>query len=89
MNVDKVKILVVDDMLPNRVFLQDEIIILGHDCLLAEDGMSALEKIKENSPDLVLLDIMMPKMDGYQVLQHMKDNEDFKHIPVIVISASS
>ena len=80
-------ILIVDDMEPNRIVLQDQIITLGHTPFLAENGLLALEKIPEHRPDLILLDIMMPQMDGYQVLARLKSDSTMRHIPVIMISA--
>lgn len=59
----------------------------GHTTATAVDGNQALEMIREQAFDLVLLDIMMPEMNGYQVLEHMKGDEELRHIPVIMISA--
>lgn len=63
-------------------FLQREGYDVGH----AEDGMDALNKIKERKPDLILLDLMMPRMNGFELLKQLKGNRDTKNIPVIVIS---
>jgi putative two-component system response regulator len=82
------RILIVDDSNVNRLILQDHIIALGHTPLLAENGLVALEKIAEHQPDLILLDIMMPKMNGYQVLERLKSDEILCHIPVIMVSAN-
>lgn len=60
---------------------------LGYEPLLAKDGKSALLQIENENPDLVLLDILMPEMNGYEVLEHIKSNPDLCHIPVIMISA--
>jgi sigma-B regulation protein RsbU (phosphoserine phosphatase) len=60
---------------------------LSCDTRLATDGRQALEEIAARAPDLVLLDIMMPEMDGFEVLARLKDNEAWREIPVIVISA--
>jgi putative two-component system response regulator len=81
------KILIVDDLEPNRMVLNDQVESLGHIPIMAENGVSALGQINSNNPDLVLLDIMMPEMDGYQVLETMKSDTNFRHIPVIMISA--
>jgi DNA-binding response OmpR family regulator len=54
---------------------------------VAEDGMEALRKIEESKPDLVLLDLVMPKLNGLDALKSMKENEATKDIPVIVLSA--
>ncbi len=81
-------ILIVDDSDANRLILQDYIITLGHTSVLAENGLVGLEKVTEHQPDLILLDIMMPKMDGYQVLARLKSDSCLRHIPVIMVSAN-
>ncbi len=86
--VENAKILIVDDVFVNRDILQDIILTLGHTPLLAEDGVSALEKIRKELPDIVLLDIRMPEMDGYEVLRQIKDEFSLqRHIPIIMITA--
>ncbi len=80
------KILVVDDMDLNREALRDLCVILGYKPTLVENGQAALEVMEETPPDLVLLDIMMPDMDGYAVLDRMKSDDKLRGIPVIVIS---
>ena len=80
-------ILIVDDSEANRILLHDLILSIGHEPLLAENGLSALAQIRTTKPDLVLLDILMPGMDGYGVLQRMKDAGMPPGIPVIVISS--
>jgi len=81
------KILIVDDMETNRELLFNMMKKLGYETMLAENGLSALSIINKVLPDIILLDIMMPEMDGFQVLEHLKGNNKFCHIPVIVISA--
>ena len=81
------RILIVDDKEANRNILNERVNALGHISILAENGLSALAQIRKQPPDLVLLDILMPGMDGYEVLCHLKDNTSLRHIPVIVISA--
>ena len=80
-------ILVVDDAEINRMMLQGLIESLGYDSVSAENGAEALEIIRSNTPDLVLLDIVMPVMDGYEVLKSLKTDSDFRNIPVIVVSS--
>jgi DNA-binding response OmpR family regulator len=79
--------LVVDDVEWNRELLYYRLIRRGHRVTLAEDGKSALQMMRNDSFDIVLLDIMMPQMDGYQVLDIMKKDSELRHLPVIVISA--
>ena len=59
----------------------------GYTVIWAKDGGEALESIASNKPDLVLLDIMMPIMDGYEVLKKVKEQENLKSIPVIMLTA--
>ena len=84
---DQSTILIVDDQETNRQILEDHVRLMGHKSMLAENGLSALAKIGRDSPDLVLLDIMMPVMDGHEVLEKMGANSSTRDIPVIVISA--
>ena len=78
---------IVDDIEDNRIVLQDMIQALGHKTTLAVNGMDAYSLIKFQPPDLVLLDILMPEMDGYEVLENIKADEDLNYIPVIMITA--
>jgi len=81
------KILVVDDTEMNRDMLSTLVEADGHKAFLAENGRLALESIKTNSFDLILLDVMMPEMNGYQVLEQLKSDSSLRDIPVIVLSA--
>jgi len=80
-------VLVVDDIETNRDMLCRLLEADGHKASVAENGRIALELIKAQPFDLVLLDIMMPEMDGYQVLQNLKSDQTLRDIPVIVLSA--
>jgi adenylate cyclase len=80
-------ILVVDDNRVNRLKLSRGLEQQGYTVALAENGQRALEMIQAQSFDLVLLDIVMPKMNGYQVLERMKRCSALRDIPVIVVSA--
>jgi len=80
-------ILVVDDQRTNRLKLSLGLKQQGHTAGEAENGMQALEKLRAEAFDLVLLDIIMPEMDGYQVLEQMKADPVLRDVPVIVISA--
>ena len=59
----------------------------GYQCLTAYDGKEALDKAKSENPDLILLDIMMPKMNGYKVARLLKFDQKYKHIPIIMLTA--
>jgi two-component system, sensor histidine kinase and response regulator len=80
-------ILIVDDIEANRNVLKSLVESLGHSALLAENGLSALSKLETEAADLILLDILMPEMDGYEVLQHLKSNPQTQNIPVVMVSA--
>lgn len=80
-------VLVVDDNEANRDLLRRRLARQGYSVTVAENGYRALELIESEPVDLVLLDIMMPRMNGYQVLEQIKSNPDLRHIPVLVISA--
>ena len=80
-------LLIVDDNEMNRDMLSRRVQRQGYTFGMAENGMQALDMLKEQPYDLVLLDIMMPEMDGYAVLGHLKADPVLRHIPVIMISA--
>ena len=87
MNQSQGHILVVDDDQQSLITLVHNLEQQGYTISLAEDGKQALEMIEAESYDLVLLDILMPVMDGYQVLEYMKNSGTLRDIPVIIISA--
>jgi len=80
-------ILIVDDDEANRTVLHNAILSMGHIPLLAENGQSALSMIKQQQPDLILLDLIMPVMDGYETLSYLKSDKTYKNIAVLLISA--
>jgi adenylate cyclase len=83
----KPKILIVDDEPFNIDYLEQELEDLHYDIISARDGREALNKVKRELPDLILLDIMMPVMDGFTVLAQLKADPALRNIAVIVISA--
>lgn len=80
------RVLVVDDNAMNRQMLTDFIEMLGHECRQADSGAGALEIIASWSPDTVLLDNQMPGMSGLDVLARLAEDEELRHVPVIMIS---
>jgi len=80
-------ILVVDDTALNRQFLKDELEDEGYVVDTADDGQQALDVVTKNPPDLILLDIMMPKVDGYEVCRRLKSDERTILIPVVMVTA--
>jgi DNA-binding response OmpR family regulator len=83
----KARVLVVDDNEDNRAILERRLVRQGYAVECAEDGSRALKMLEDRPCDLVLLDIMMPEVDGYEVLQRVKANPRTRDIPVIMISA--
>jgi DNA-binding response OmpR family regulator len=84
---DKVHVLVVDDNEMNRDMLSRRLKRQEYEVTIAEDGERALEIVQQQSFSLVLLDIMMPNLSGYEVLERLKADPKTQHIPVIMISA--
>ena len=83
------RILVVDDLLPNLKLLEAKLSNEYFEVKTAESGLEALECIAADPPDFVLLDIMMPGMDGFEVCSKMKANPNSAHIPVVMVTALS
>jgi putative two-component system response regulator len=83
----KFKVLIVDDNKVNVELIRSQLKPNGYDLSVAYDGEEALEKIEKSPPDLVLLDLMMPKISGYEVCRSIKQNKNTQFIPVIVITA--
>ncbi|MEQ9504802.1 MAG: response regulator [Hyphomonas sp.] len=81
------KILVVDDDRVLRALLQFKLAAQGHDVRLAETGVEALALVASDRPDLIVMDCMMPGMDGEEALRHLKTNELTQSIPVIMLTA--
>jgi adenylate cyclase len=84
---DSALVLVVDDNEMNRDLLSRRLTKQGHVVVIAEDGLQAIDKLQSQPCDLVLLDVMMPGLNGYQVLEKIKADAVLRHIPVIMISA--
>jgi CheY-like chemotaxis protein/class 3 adenylate cyclase len=80
-------ILIVDDNVVSRMVLARALAEQGHTTDTAQDGQQALQKLNEHDFDLVLLDVVMPELDGYATLAQIKNNEALRHIPVIMVSA--
>lgn len=81
------RVLVVDDILPNVKLLEAKLTSEYYDVLTATSGQEALDKVKNDSPDIVLLDVMMPGMDGFEVCQRIKEDQNTSHIPVVMVTA--
>ncbi len=83
------QILVVDDNQDNIDLIKDILDTLGYDILTALDGPSALDLASEHHPDLIVLDVNMPGMSGFQVVEHLKNDEIMQSIPIIMLTALS
>ena len=80
-------ILVVEDNQDNRELIVKALSVNGYNVLEAVDGEEAIEKAKTEKPDLILMDLFIPKIDGYEVTRILKGNDEFKNIPVIACTA--
>jgi len=83
------RVLVVDDVLPNVKLLEAKLTREYFDVITASDGPEALEKAESQAPDIVLLDVMMPEMDGFEACERLKANPKTMHIPVVMVTALS
>lgn len=83
---DQASVLVVDDDPVTRSILSRTLEEKGHQVTTAEDGPQALELVRSEAVDVILLDVLMPKMDGYQMLERLKADPKLRHIPVIMVT---
>lgn len=82
------KVLVVDDQAEIVELLEESFRLRGYEVISAKDGQEALAKVYQERPDLILLDIMMPMFDGYEICRALKNDETTKHIPIIFLTAN-
>ena len=87
MTENKKTILLVDDEPDLLESLAIRFKASGYDVLMAADGLDALKKARTLSPDLIVLDLMLPKMDGYKVARLLKYDNRYSHIPILILSA--
>jgi two-component system, sensor histidine kinase and response regulator len=81
------KILIVDDERLTRAFLQHSAVLAGYDVILASNGEEAMQKIREDAPDLIVVDLVMPDINGFEMCRRIRSHEQTKKTPVIVVSA--
>lgn len=81
------KILVVDDDLGTRLSISDYLELSGYSVIMANDGQEALSMVKENHPDLMVTDIVMPRMNGYELVRQVRQQVEFRLLPVILLTA--
>lgn len=82
-------ILVVDDEADVRASLERILEAEGHAVLQAKDGVEGLQRVREAPPDLIILDIAMPRMDGYTMLLELRKQDAWKNVPVLILSVKS
>lgn len=80
------KVLIIEDDAPYRKIYKKKFEVSGFTAEVAEDGIAGLEKIRSFQPDIVFVDLMMPKMDGFEVLDHVKADPALQHIPIVVLT---
>jgi two-component system cell cycle response regulator DivK len=81
------KILVADDSDPSRELIREVLELSDYEVIEAADGAEALSRIRETMPDLVLMDIQMPRLNGYDVLRHLREDQRLVRLPVIALTA--
>ena len=86
-SLDSLKIMVVDDSKTIRRTAETLLKKEGCEVVTAEDGFDALAKITDNRPDIIFVDIMMPRLDGYQTCALIKNNSEFRNTPVVMLSS--
>ena len=82
------KILIVDDEPGIIKMLKSRLESANYDTITAQDGQEALDKVEKDMPDLVVLDIMIPKIDGYSVFKALRTKPKYKYIPIVILTAS-
>jgi two-component system cell cycle response regulator len=81
------KVLVVDDNEQNLELLRAYLDTIGCGVITSPDGLDALQKVRQQSPDLILLDVMMPRMSGFEVCRKLKSDPQTRDIPIIMVTA--
>ncbi|NMF82061.1 MAG: response regulator [Leptolyngbya sp. LCM1.Bin17] len=81
------KVLVVEDSLPQREMISELLRGIGLQVFVASDGMEALEQLQSQSPDMVVLDIVMPRMNGYELCRRIKADPATQNVPVVMCSS--
>lgn len=87
--MEKKKILVVDDQVDLVKTIQFALELEQYKVLVSYNGEDALNQARKENPDLILLDVMLPKLDGYKVCRLLKFDEQYKHIPILMMTAKS
>jgi two-component system alkaline phosphatase synthesis response regulator PhoP len=83
------KILIVDDEPDIVEIVAFTLEAKGHQVLSAKDGAECISKVKKDPPELIILDVMMPRMNGMQVVDYLRNKEEYNHIPIIMLTATT
>ncbi len=84
---ENIKVMVIDDSKTIRRTAESLLSAAGARVVTASDGFEALARVSEHNPDIIFVDVMMPRLDGYQVCALIKHNVNYRHIPVVVLSS--
>jgi two-component system cell cycle response regulator len=87
--MDKIKVLIAEDSITQAMQLQHILEVNGYDTTIAANGIEAIESIGESKPSIVISDIIMPEMDGYELCRQIKSNESYRDISVILLTSLS
>lgn len=85
--MDKKKILIIDDEIRLCKVIKIELEHAGYDVMVAHDGLEGFNKVKQEIPDLIILDVMLPHLDGFHICRMLKFDGNFKDIPVLLLTA--
>lgn len=88
-HAEKRRILIADDRASSRELLRLVLDRAGYEVIEAEDGLEALERARTGNPDLILLDLQMPRLDGYGTLAELRREERFRTLPILALTASA
>ena len=86
-NISSSRVLIADDIQQNRELLEAYLADEGYEIIMASDGQQTMQLVEQQQPDLILLDIMMPRMSGYEVCSQIKADPAKRSIPVLVVTA--
>ena len=86
-DISSSRVLIADDIQQNRELLEAYLADEGYEILMAADGQQTMQMVEQHHPDLILLDIMMPRMSGYEVCSQIKGDPDKRNIPVLMVTA--
>lgn len=81
------RILVVEDNIDNMTLISDVLQSLNYDVIQATDGEQGIKMTRQEKPDLILMDLSLPRMDGWAATRHIKSDPDLQHIPIIALTA--